>query len=102
LKAEIDFPDPVIEAIAHRVVESLRPLLARKLDAPDPILTVDQLAEYLGIRKQRIYEAVSRGTIPYFKVGKSLRFKKSSVDKWIESKSVPVASPRFRPLGIVK
>jgi len=102
LKAEIDFPDPVIEAIAQRVVATLRPLLVRKLDTPDDILTVDQLAVYLGIGKQRVYEAVSRNTVPYFKVGKSLRFRKSAIDKWIESKSVPVAPPRFRTLGIVK
>jgi excisionase family DNA binding protein len=102
LLEKMEFPDPVIEAIAQRVVATLRPLLVRKLDTPDDILTVDQLAVYLGIGKQRVYEAVSRNTIPYFKVGKSLRFKKSAVDKWIESKSVPVASPRFRPLGIVK
>ena len=102
MKAEIDFPDPVIEAIAQRVVESLRPLLVRKQEAPDAIFTVDQLSEYLGIGKQRVYEAVSLKTIPYFKVGKSLRFRRSAIDKWIESQSVPVASPRFRPLGIVK
>ena len=102
MKVETDFPDPVIEAIVQKVVESLRPLLMRKLEAPDDILTVDQLAEYLGIAKQRVYEAVSKNTIPYFKVGKSLRFRKSAIDKWIESKSVPVVSPRFRSLGIVK
>ena len=102
MKVETDFPDPVIEAIAERVVASLRPLLMRKLEAPDDILTVDQLAEYLGIAKQRVYEAVSKNTIPYFKVGKSLRFRRSVIEKWIESKSVPVAPPRFRPLGMVK
>jgi len=102
LKTEIDFPDPVIEAIAQKVVESLRPLLVRKQDATDAFLTVDQLAEYLGIGKQRVYDAVSKNKIPYFKVGKLLRFRKSAIDKWIESQSVPVAPPRFRHLGIVK
>ena len=102
MKVETDFPDPVIEAIAQRVVATLRPLLVRKQDAIDAILTVDQLAGYLGIGKQRVYEAVSRKAIPYFKVGKSLRFKRSAIDKWIESQSVPVVSPRFRSLGIVK
>jgi excisionase family DNA binding protein len=102
LKVETDFPDPVIEAIAERVVASLRPLLVRRQDPPDAILTTDQLAEYLGIGKQRVYEAASRKTIPFFKVGKSLRFRKSSIDKWIESQSVPVASRRFRPLDNVK
>jgi excisionase family DNA binding protein len=102
LKTEIDFPDPVIEAIAERVAASLRPLLVRKQDPPDSIFTTDQLAGYLGIGKQRVYEAVSKNNIPCFKVGKLLRFRKSAIDKWIESKSVPIASPRFRPLGITK
>ena len=102
MKAEIDIPDPAIEAIVQRVVESLRPLLVRKQEAPEAILTVDQLAEYLGIGKQRVYEAVGLKTIPYFKVGKSLRFRRSAIDKWIESQSVPVASFHSRLLGIVK
>ena len=102
MKVEIDFPDHVIEAIAELLGASLRPLLVRKQDPPEAILTTDQLAGYLGIRKQRVYEAVSRNAIPYFKVGNSLRFRKSAIDRWIESKTVPVASPRLRPLGIAK
>ena len=103
LKLEIDFPDPVIESIAQRVVESLRPLLVpNKGECEEVILTPDQLAGYLGIGKQRVYEAVSLKTIPYFKVGKSLRFRRSAIEKWIESQSVPPASPHPRHLGIVK
>ena len=102
MKTDFDFPDPVIEAIAQRVVESLRPLLGRKQEVPDVILTTDQLAEYLGISKQRVYEAVSLKTIPYFKVGRNLRFKKSTIDKWIEAQSVPSTSHHPRQLGILK
>ena len=102
MKAEIDFPDPVIEAIAQRVVESLRPLLVRKQEAPDAIFTTDQLAEYLGVRKQRIYDMVSQSTIPFFKIGKYPRFKKSAVEKWIDSQSVPVANPLSRSLKVIK
>jgi len=102
MKTEFEFPDPVIEAIAQKVVDSLRPLLVRKQEAPDAILTVDQLAEYLGIGKQRVYEVVSLKTIPYFKVGKSLRFRRSAIDKWIESQSIPASGPPARPLRIAK
>jgi len=103
MKIELEIPDSVSQAIADAVVARLRPLLApSKREGEDAILTPDQLAGYLSIKKQRVYEAVSLKTIPYFKVGKSLRFRRSAIDKWIESQSIPVASTRAWPLGISK
>ena len=102
MKAEIDFPDPVIEAIARTVVDSLRPLLVRKQEAPDPILTCDQLAEYLGVTRGWVYDQVALSVIPHFKARKFLRFRKSAIDRWIESQSIPASGPPSRPLRIAK
>ena len=102
MKVELNIPPELVSTIVDDVVARLKPLLVRKLDAPDDILTTDQLAEYLGIGKQRVYEAVSLKTIPYFKVGKNLRFKKSAIDKWIEAQSVPASFPCSRRLKVAK
>ena len=102
MKAEFDFPDPVIEAIADRVVASLLPLLVRKLDAPDPILTPDQLAEYLGVTRGWVYEQVALSAIPHFKAGKFLRFRKLAIDRWVESLSTPASGPPNKRLRVVK
>ena len=47
--------------------------------------TVPELAEYLRMKPITIYKHASKGKLPGFKVGATWRFKKSSIDKWIEN-----------------
>ena len=46
--------------------------------------TVPELAEYLRMKPITIYKHASKGELPGFKIGATWRFKKSSIDKWIE------------------
>jgi excisionase family DNA binding protein len=49
----------------------------------EPMLTVTQLADELGVPVQTIYTWNSRGTGPkYVKVGRHVRFRRSDVDAW--------------------
>ena len=50
------------------------------------ILTLNELCRYLKIPKPTLYRLSENGTIPSFKVGKQLRFRKNAIDKWIISK----------------
>jgi len=102
MKLSLDLSDEVVTAIALQVAEELRPLLAPKQEAPDAILSPVQLAALLGVPKGWVYERVSLGEIPHFKAGKYLRFRRSVIEKWIESQSVPASGPPSRPLRIVK
>jgi len=103
VKVEIPIPPEVIGAIAKEVADNLKPLLAsRKVENQDAILTPEQLAEYLRVSKQWVYQRVSLEKIPHTKVGKYLRFRKSAIDKWIESQSVPTSNPLSRSLKAIK
>lgn len=98
MKAELEPQD--IEAIAQRVIELLKPLLAGngKQEDTDIIFTPETLAEYLQVDTSWVYKQVSLKTIPYFKSGKYTRFKKPVIDKWIETQTVrPIP-----PLKLVK
>jgi len=53
----------------------------------DKLLTPDQIAEYLGVRKSTIYQWTHEGYIPYVKLGKFVRFKESNVERWLEKRS---------------
>jgi len=48
------------------------------------LLTIGQLSEYLSIKRKTLYAKVETGEIPYYKIGRLVRFKKSEVDTWLE------------------
>ena len=50
------------------------------------LMTIDELAKYLRMKKVTIYKHAQGGKLPGFKVGSSWRFKKSTIDKWITDK----------------
>ncbi len=53
--------------------------------------TVQELAEYLRMKPVTIYKHASRGKLPGFKIGATWRFKKTSIDKWIEEQENNIA-----------
>ncbi|MGH7198671.1 MAG: helix-turn-helix domain-containing protein [Candidatus Omnitrophota bacterium] len=51
----------------------------------DNVFTVRELAKYLRMKPLTIYKHASAGKLPGFKVGSHWRFKKETIDRWIES-----------------
>lgn len=52
----------------------------------DPLLTVEELAEYLSIPKQSVYILRHRRKAPpALKLGGLVRFRKSAVDAWLQN-----------------
>lgn len=51
---------------------------------PDDVLTIDELAVYLKIAKSTLYKLAQEGKVPGQKVGKHWRFRKASIDRWLE------------------
>jgi excisionase family DNA binding protein len=47
------------------------------------LLSVDDLADYLGLKKQTIYNWLHQGRISGIKIGKVWRFEKKEVDRWL-------------------
>jgi excisionase family DNA binding protein len=54
------------------------------IELEEAFFTVQELAQYLRMKPITIYKHASKGKLPAFKVGATWRFKKSSIDKWIE------------------
>jgi excisionase family DNA binding protein len=50
------------------------------------VLNVDQVAELLGLGRNTVYEAASRGEIPHRRVGRRLIFSRSAVMEWLAGK----------------
>ncbi len=54
------------------------------------LMSIEDLAEYLGDSKRTIYKYIQEGTAPpYIRISsKNIKFDKADVDKWLESKKV--------------
>jgi excisionase family DNA binding protein len=60
------------------------------------ILTPKELAHYLRLNLQTVYRMVARGDIPTIRIGRTVRFRKSVIEDWLEGKT------EFKPRGIKK
>jgi len=58
----------------------------------DKLLTIDELAKVLSVKKSTIYQWVHMRLIPYIKVGRFVRFKEKDIQRWLQSKEVKPAS----------
>lgn len=50
----------------------------------EKFLNIEQAAEFLGLAVQTLYGYTSKGIIPFIKRGKSVRFLKSDLEKWLK------------------
>ena len=50
-----------------------------------PILTIEEVAEYLRVKKRTVYDWAKKGKIPAMKTVGQWRFKKDKIDEWLES-----------------
>ena len=86
MKIEID-DSQLINDIVEKVVERLKPLLSNSHNSKgDELMDVKGLAAYLNVNKQWVYEKTHLGIIPYYKVGKYPRYRKSAIDEWLLEK----------------
>lgn len=61
---------------------------------PD-ILLVEEVAEYLRVNKQTIYNLLRQGQLPAKKIGGQWRFHKKAIDNYLTSQdTVPAAATK--------
>ena len=49
----------------------------------DEILTIEEVAKFLKLSEPTIYRLKNTG-LPYFKIGRNVRFKKKDILDWLE------------------
>jgi excisionase family DNA binding protein len=50
----------------------------------DEIFNIEQLSQYLRVPKSTLYRLAADGKIPSHKVGRHWRFRRDSVDRWLD------------------
>jgi len=49
------------------------------------LMTIEEIADYLRVKKRTIYEWLKKGKIPAIKAVGQWRFKKTQIDHWLEN-----------------
>ena len=58
----------------------------KKLDLiEDRWLSIKEIAEYLGVRREAIYVYLEKKNLPGHRIGKFWKFKIAEVDAWVKS-----------------
>ena len=52
---------------------------------PEPWVSVDDVANHLGVAKDSVYRWIEHKGLPAHRVGRLWKFRLSEVDKWIEA-----------------
>jgi excisionase family DNA binding protein len=58
------------------------------IDNPPPVMTIEEASKYLQIPLSSLYKLAQDGKIPCQKVGRHWRFRKETVDHWLDERSV--------------
>jgi len=51
----------------------------------DRWLSVDEIATYLGIKRDTVYRWISERNMPGHKIGRLWKFRKEEIDEWVKS-----------------
>jgi len=51
----------------------------------DRWLSVDEIAVYLGIKRDTVYRWINERNLPGHKIGRLWKFRKEEVDEWVKS-----------------
>lgn len=70
-------------------LKEIKELLKKQTIQQKEILTIDEVAEFLGLSKSRVYKMTSNREIPYYKPGgKVTYFNRQDLEQWILSSRI--------------
>jgi len=92
VRDEIELSEATISRIAEAVAQKLAELSPRLEPTATPVvrdpeymMTADEVAAFLRIPKQSLYNMRTRGAGPHaLKVGKHLRYRRSDIERWLD------------------
>jgi len=103
MKAELTISPDFADELAQMILERIKPMIGSSpSQVIDTLFDVKGLSDYLAVGPDWIYKHVHLKEIPHLKVKGLLRFRKSQIDKWINSYGVPVVEAVRKPMKVVR
>lgn len=62
-----------------------------KNDNHPQLLNIDELAQRLGITARHVRRLVAEKRVPYYKVGRLVRFDEAEISVWLATRRVPAS-----------
>jgi excisionase family DNA binding protein len=87
-----EFKTLVRETVSEIISETLKNTLNNSEVSPKEFMNVKEASEFLNLAVNTLYEKTSNRTIPHFKSGAKLLFKRSELIKWLEEGKVSTAA----------
>ncbi len=78
-----ELTDHDLDLLAERLAPRLRARFAKNEEADGWLRGADQIAEYIGAPRSRVYALTSAGRIPVERDGSSLVARRSELDAWV-------------------
>lgn len=100
IKVEIEIPDELIDNIANRFLMKFKEILIsenfikiesnikadkNRFDSKNDLLSAKEASEYLKIKQSTLYFYNLKKIIPFYKYGKTIKYKISDLDKFIDN-----------------
>ena len=64
----------------------------KNIETNNELMTVEEVATYINFQKTSVYGLIKKRQIPFIKASGKLHFRKSDIDKWLDSKKVKTKS----------
>ncbi len=56
----------------------------------DRCIGIKEAAEHLGVKVETLYAWIHRKQIPYYKVGRLVKFRNADIERWLNERRVEV------------
>ena len=71
-------------------------MIQSKPDKISELMNIEQLADRLGITVRHVRRLVAERRLPYYKVGRLVRFSATEIEEWLQSHHFTAEHPHFR------
>ncbi len=79
-----------IEFLQAQLGAQAKPIVRRPLELPSAaperdVMTADEVAAFLGVDRNTVYDYAGRGVIPHQRLGKRILFRRGALVSWLDT-----------------